>query len=180
MSASATATAVRTLAIDKSHSEVGFEVRHLMSKVRGRFAEFSGTITFDSAKPENSKVDVTVEAASISTAEANRDKHLTSDDFFAVTTYPTLNFVSRAIAAAGNNAYRVEGDLTIHGVTKRVVLDAEYLGEAKDPWGNAKVAFEARTTINRKDFGLNWNAALETGGFLVGDQVTVTLSIQAA
>ncbi len=180
MSASATATSVRTLAIDKSHSEVGFEVRHLMSKVRGRFADFSGTVTFDSATPANSKVEVTIDAASISTAEANRDKHLVSDDFFGVTTYPTLTFVSTSIVAAGTDAYRVEGDLTIHGVTKRVVLDAEYLGEGKDPWGNAKVAFEAHATINRKDFGLNWNAALETGGFLVGDQVKVTLSIQAA
>lgn len=180
MSASATATSVRTLAIDKSHSEVGFEVRHLMSKVRGRFSDFEGSIIFDSATPEQSKVDVTIQAASIATAEANRDAHLKSDDFFAVATYPTLNFVSTSIAASSGTRYRVEGDLTIHGVTRRVVLDAEYLGEAKDPWGRDKVAFEARTVVNRKDFGLNWNAALETGGFLVGDQVTVTLSIQAA
>lgn len=180
MSSAATVASVRTLAIDKTHSDVGFEVRHLISKVRGHFADFEGMITFDSAEPKNSKVDVTIHAASIVTNEPNRDTHLRSDDFFAVATYPALTFVSTSITPAGKNAYRVEGDLTIHGVTKRVVLDAEYLGEAKDPWGREKVAFEASTTLNRKDFGLNWNAALETGGFLVGDQVTVRLSIQAA
>lgn len=180
MSSSAPAASVRTLAIDKAHSEVGFEVRHLISKVRGHFADFEGTITFDAAEPRNSKVDVTIQAASIVTNEPNRDAHLKSDDFFAAATYPVLTFVSTAITSAGTDAYRVEGDLTIHGVTRRVVLEADYLGEAKDPWGREKVAFEARTTLNRKDFGLNWNAALETGGFLVGDQVTVRLSIQAA
>lgn len=180
MSTSATTSSARTLAIDQSHSEVGFEVRHLLSKVRGRFREFAGSITFDAAQPADSRVDMTIDAATIETADANRDVHLKSDDFFAVATYPTLRFVSTSIAPAGANRYRVEGDLTIHGVTKRVVLDTEYLGEAKDPWGREKVAFEARAVVNRKDFGLNWNAALETGGFLVGDQVTVTLSIQAA
>ncbi len=180
MSTSATASSLRTLAIDKSHSEVGFEVRHLLSKVRGRFSEFAGTITVDAAQPAHSRVDVTIDAASIETADTNRDVHLKSDDFFSVANYPALNFVSTSITSVGDNRYRVEGDLTIRGVTKRAVLDTEYLGEAKDPWGREKVAFEARTLVNRKDFGLNWNAALETGGFLVGDQVTVTLSIQAA
>jgi polyisoprenoid-binding protein YceI len=180
MSSSPAAATVRTLTIDKSHSEVAFEVRHLIAKVRGHFADFQGTICFDAVEPRNSSVEVTIQSASIGTNEPNRDTHLKSDDFFSAATYPTLTFVSTAVTAAGGNAYRVEGDLSIRGVTRRVVLDADYLGEAKDPWGKNKVAFEARTTINRSDFELTWNAALETGGFLVGDQVKVLLSIEAA
>ena len=174
-----TATAVRTLAIDRSHSEVTFQVRHLLSKVRGRFAEFGGTIQFDESEPENSRVDVTIQAASIDTAEGDRDKHLRSADFFDVETYPTLRFVSTSVRPRGGNLYDVEGNLTIHGVTRPVVLAASFLGTAQDPWGNTKFVFEAELTLNRKDFGLTWNAALETGGFLVGDEVRVSLSIQA-
>ena len=180
MSATATATPVRTFAIDQSHSEVAFQVRHLLSKVRGRFSDFSGTITFDKEHPEASAVNVTIQAATIDTSEPKRDAHLESDDFFAVATFPTLTFVSTGVRANSDGQYRVEGDLTIRDVTKRVVLPVTFLGIAKDPWGNEKVAFEAETTINRKDYGLNWNAALETGGFLVGDEVKVILSIQAA
>ena len=175
----ATATAVRALEIDRSHSEVAFQVRHLLSKVRGRFADFSGTITFDEAQPQNSRVDVAIKAASIDTAEETRDAHLRSADFFEVEKYPTLNFVSTAVTPRGNNTYDVAGNLTIHGVTKEVVLPASYLGVAADPWGNNKFVFEGEMPLNRKDFGLNWNAALETGGFLVSDEVKVFLSIQA-
>lgn len=177
--ATATATA-RTFAIDTSHSEVTFQVRHLLTKVRGRFSEFSGTIEFDASNPVNSKVDVAIQSASIDTSEPKRDGHLKSDDFFAAETFPTLTFVSVAITPKGGNDYDVEGDLTIRDVTKRVVLPVTHLGTAKDPWGNEKLAFEAETTINRKDYGLNWNAALETGGFLVGDDVKISLQIQAA
>lgn len=175
-----TAAATRTFQIDKTHSEATFRVRHLISKVSGRFSDFGGTIDFDEARPERSNVGVTIEAASIDTGVADRDKHLRSDDFFAADTYPTLTFVSTAIAPKGGNRYEVTGDLTIRGVTRRIVLPTEFLGAATDPWGNQKVAFEGEVTINRKDFGLNWNAAIETGGFLVGDEVRVGLQIQAA
>lgn len=174
-----TATAVRTLEIDRSHSEVAFQVRHLLSKVRGRFADFGGTIQFDESNPQNSLVNVTIQAASIDTAEGDRDTHLRSADFFDVETYPTLQFVSTSVTPRGRNLYDVEGDLTIHGVTRQVVLPASFLGTAQDPWGNTKFVFEAELTLNRKDYGLTWNAALETGGFLVGDEVHVSLSIQA-
>lgn len=174
-----TATAARTLEIDRSHSEVAFQVRHLLSKVRGRFTEFGGTIEFDEANPQNSRVDVTIQAASIDTAEADRDRHLRSADFFDVEKYPALRFVSTAVTPGAANTFDVHGNLTIHGVTQQVVLPASYLGAAADPWGTTKLVFEAELTLNRKDFGLSWNAALETGGFLVGDEVKVSLSIQA-
>ncbi len=121
----------------------------------------------------------TIQAASIDTNQPDRDKHLRSDDFFAAETFPTLTFASRRITPTGGQDYDVTGDLTIRGVTKAVVLPVTYLGTAKDPWGNDKVGFEMETTINRKDFGLNWNAALETGGFLVGDEVRISVSLQA-
>jgi polyisoprenoid-binding protein YceI len=172
-------TAVRTLWIDRSHSEVAFQVRHLLTKVRGRFADFAGTIEFDETNPPDSRVEVVIQAASIDTAEPDRDKHLRSADFFEVDKYPTLTFKSTSILPRGGNTYDVVGDLTIHGVTKSVTLPASFLGKAQDPWGNERAAFEAELTLNRKDFGLHWNAALETGGFLVGDEVKVMLSIQA-
>ena len=175
-----TATATRTFQIDKAHSEATFQVRHLISKVRGRFSDFDGTIDFYKARTEQSQVIVTIRAASIDTGVADRDKHLRSDDFFAVDKYPTLTFVSTTIAPKGGNRYEVTGDLTMRGVTKSIVLPIEFLGAATDPWGNQKVAFEGEVTLNRKDYGLNWNAALEAGGFLVGDHVKISLSIQAA
>jgi len=174
-----TSVAVRPLEIDRSHSEVAFQVRHLLSRVRGRFADFSGTIRFDSARPENSHVKVVVKAASIDTAEPDRDKHLRSADFFDVEKFPTLAFKSTAVAPRSDNRYDVVGDLTIHGVTRQVTLPASFLGSMQDPWGNEKFGFEAELALNRKDFGLLWNAALETGGFLVGDEVKVMLSVQA-
>jgi polyisoprenoid-binding protein YceI len=172
-------TAVRRLEIDRSHSEVAFQVRHLLSKVRGRFGDFAGTIEFHESNPQDSRVDVTIQARSMDTAEPDRDKHLRSADFFEVDTYPTLTFSSTSVTPRGDNIYDVAGNLTIHGVTRQVVMPASFLGTAHDPWGNTKFVFEAELTINRKDFGLTWNAALETGGFLVGDEVRVLLSIQA-
>lgn len=172
--------AIRTYAIDRSHSEAIFQVRHLLSKVRGRFAEFDGTIALDEAQLENSSVEFSIKAASIDTNEPQRDAHLRSDDFFAAEKFPTLTFKSTSIARRDGNTFDVTGDLTIRGVTKRIVLPVEYLGKASDPWGKEKVIFEAETTLNRKEFGLNWNAALETGGFLVGDEVKVSLAVQAA
>ena len=176
----ATTTPTRTIQIDKAHSEATFQVRHLLTKVRGRFVDFAGTIEFDETRPEQSSVSLTIQAASIDTNEAQRDQHLRSADFFEVDKYPTLTFTSSRIAQAAGGTYAVTGDLTIHGVTKVVTLNVGYMGVAKDPWGNAKFGFEAETTINRKDFGLSWNAALETGGFLVGDDVKVSVSVQAA
>jgi polyisoprenoid-binding protein YceI len=176
----ATATNVRTYQIDKSHSEVMFQVRHLLTKVRGRFTDFVGTIEFDHESPADSKVEFTIQAKSIDTAEPQRDEHLRSGDFFAAEQFPTLSFRSTTITARDGNDYDVEGDLTIRDVTKRIVLPVTLLGTATDPWGHEKLAFDAETTINRKDYDLNWNAALETGGFLVGDEVKISLQIQAA
>jgi polyisoprenoid-binding protein YceI len=170
----------RTFQVDKTHSEAAFQVRHLITKVRGRFADFGGTVEFDEAAPENSSVAFTIQAASIDTNTPDRDAHLRSDDFFAVETYPTITFTSTAIAPRGGNQYDVAGDLTMRGVTRPVVLPITYVGKATDPWGHEKTAFEGEMTLNRKDFGLNWNAAIEAGGFLVGDEVKVNLSVQAA
>ena len=172
-------TPVRTYQIDKAHSEATFQVRHLLSKVRGRFSDFAGTIQFDEAAPERSAVEFTIQTASIDTAESDRDKHLRSGDFFDVETYPTLTFKSTSVTPRGGGHFDVEGILSIRGTSKTITIPVTYLGTARDPWGRERAAFEAELTLNRKDFGLNWNAALETGGFLVGDEVRVSLSIQA-
>ncbi|ODS58104.1 MAG: hypothetical protein ABS36_04250 [Acidobacteria bacterium SCN 69-37] len=170
----------RTYQIDKSHSEVMFQVRHLLSKVRGRFSDFEGAIQFSADAPELSSVRLTIQAASIDTNQPDRDTHLRSADFFDVEQFPTLAFESTGITSGGDGRYNVAGTLTMHGVSKAVVLPVSYLGSAKDPWGNEKLGFELETTIDRKDFGLTWNAALEAGGFLVGDEVTISVSAQAS
>ncbi len=169
----------RTFEIDKTHSEAAFQVRHLITKVRGRFADFAGLIQFDEQAPERSSVTFTIQAASIDTATPDRDAHLRSDDFFAVETHPTITFTSTAVTPRGGQQFDVAGELSLRGVTKPIVLAVTYLGAAKDPWGNERAAFEGEVTLNRKDFGLNWNAAIEAGGFLVGDEVKVSLSVQA-
>jgi polyisoprenoid-binding protein YceI len=174
----ATKTA-QAYAIDKMHSEVAFQVRHLLTKVRGRFTEFAGTVLFDREHPEQSSASLTIDASSVDTGTPDRDTHLRSDDFFAVGTHPTLTFTSLRVVKTGDDTYDVVGTLTIRGVTKEITLPVTYLGTAKDPWGNVRVGFETSLTLNRKDFGLAWNAALETGGFLVGDEVRISLSIQA-
>jgi polyisoprenoid-binding protein YceI len=170
---------VRTFQIDKAHSEATFQVRHLLTKVRGRFSDFRGTIEFGEAAPERSSVEFTIQAASIDTSEPDRDRHLRSADFFDVEKFPTLTFTSASVTPRGAEQFDVSGTLTIRGVAKTLTIPVTYLGTARDPWGKERTAFEAEVTINRKDFGLNWNAALETGGFLVGDEVRVSLSIQA-
>lgn len=176
----ATETAVRTYQIDRAHSEATFQVRHLITKVRGRFADFDGTIAFDAAEPSRSSVAFSIQTRSIDTNQGQRDEHLRSADFFDVEKFPLLTFKSTAVAARGAGQFDVTGELTIRDVTKTITLPVSYLGGAKDPWGADKIAFETEITLNRKDYGLNWNAALETGGFLVGDDVKVSLSIQAA
>lgn len=168
-----------TYKIDPAHSEVFFQVRHLVTKVRGRFSDFEGTIDYNEGSPETSSVNFSIKTASIDTNVGDRDTHLRSGDFFAAEEHPTLTFKSKKITKKGGDSYTVTGDLTVRGTTKQIDLPVSFLGNATDPWGGKRIGFEAETTLNRKDFGLNWNAALETGGFLVGDDVKVTLSIQA-
>jgi polyisoprenoid-binding protein YceI len=165
--------------IDTSHSGVHFSVRHMViAKVRGAFDRFSGTVELDEANPAASKVSVRIEAASIDTREEKRDTHLRSADFFDVENHPELTFTSTKVEKS-DDGYRVTGDLTIRGITKEVVLEAESLGSGKDPWGNDRIAFSATTAVNRKDFGLTWNQALETGGVLVGEKIEIALDVQA-
>jgi polyisoprenoid-binding protein YceI len=179
MATSAVPVSTRTFTIDKAHSEATFQVRHLLTKVRGQFSEFAGTIQFNDEAPEQSSVSFTIQAASIDTKTIDRDVHLRSEDFFFVDQHPEITFVSSGITKTGSDDYDVRGTLTIRGVAKEISLPVTFLGHAKDPWGNARLGFEAETTINRKEFGLTWNAALETGGFLVGDEVKLSVQIQA-
>ena len=171
--------AAQTYAIDKMHSEVTFQVRHLLTKVRGRFTEFAGTVVFDPEHPERSSASLTIDASSVDTGTPDRDTHLRSEDFFAVGTHSTLTFISSQVVKTGDDTYDVVGTLTIRGVAREITMPVTYLGTARDPWGNLRAGFEASLALNRKDFGLTWNAALETGGFLVGDEVRISLSIQA-
>lgn len=164
---------------DLSHSSINFHVRHLMvSKVHGRFEKWSGSLEVDEADPAKSKVSVAIDAASIDTKEAKRDEHLRSADFLEVEKFPKLTFTSTRIEKSGDGL-AVHGDLTIHGVTRPVTLEVETTGQVKDPWGGTRTGFSAKTTISRKDFGLTWNVALETGGFVVADKVEITLEIEA-
>ena len=166
--------------IDPSHSAIAFSVRHMVvSKTRGRFTKWSGQLRFDAENPAGSSVEVIIDPASLDTADAQRDAHLRSPDFFDVEKYPSASFRSRNVEVAAGDRYRVTGDLTVHGVTKPVVLDVTYEGSGKDPWGGERAGFVATTSIDRKDFGLEWNKALETGGLLVGDKVELTLEIEA-
>jgi polyisoprenoid-binding protein YceI len=165
---------------DLSHSNVGFSARHLMvAKVRGHFASWSGTLEIDEENPGASKVEVSIDAASIDTKEADRDKHLKSADFLDVENHPQITFRSTKVERKSKSDLVVTGDLTIRGTTRSVTLDVEYAGRAKDPWGGERVGFSASTSINRKDYGLVWNVALETGGFLVGDKIDIALEIEA-
>jgi polyisoprenoid-binding protein YceI len=172
-------TGLRTFTIDKAHSEATFQVRHLITKVRGRFTDFEGTVQFDEANPEKSSVSFSIKTTSIDTSEADRDKHLRSADFFSVDEYPTITFTSTRVRKVSGEQFEVAGPLTIRGTGKEITIPVTYLGSAKDPWGKERAGFEAELTINRKDFGLAWNAPLEAGGFLVGDDVKINLSIQA-
>ncbi len=166
--------------IDAAHSVAEFKVKHMMiSNVKGQFTRVSGVLTLDEADVAHSKVEATIEAASITTGDAQRDGHLKTAEFLDVEKFPALSFKSDRIAQTSAGELTVEGDLTIHGVTRRVQFHVEGpTAPGKDPWGNTRVAISATTKINRKDFGLTWNATLETGGFLVGDEVTITLDVQ--
>ena len=173
-------TAITTWNIDPAHSVAEFKVKHMMiSNVKGQFAKVSGTLTLDESDPTKSHAEAVIEAASIETRDPQRDAHLKSADFFHVEKFPTLHFKSTGVSVVGGGELSVEGDLTIHGVTKKVNFAVEGpTPPAKDPWGNTRIGLSASTKINRKDFGLTWNAALETGGILVGDDITITLDAQ--
>lgn len=171
---------VGTYTIDPSHSEVGFVVRHMgFSKVRGRFEKVEGRLEGDPDDISSLQTYVEIEAKSITTDDAKRDEHLRSGDFLDTEQNPKITFDSTRVTHVDGKNFTVEGDLSIRGVTKTVELEGTYLGEGKDPWGGTRIGFEAGTKINRKDFGVNWNAALETGGFLVGDTVEIYLDVQA-
>jgi polyisoprenoid-binding protein YceI len=166
--------------IDAAHSRIGFVARHAMvTKVRGSFNEFEGSGYFDAEDPTNSTLTLTIQASSIDTRNADRDGHLKSNDFFDMDTYPEITFASTAIEQVDDVNYRVTGDLTIKGVTKSVTIDFEYTGAATDPFGNHRIGFEGTTTVNRKDWGVNWNAALEAGGVLVSEKVTLEFEVSA-
>lgn len=178
--ATATDTLTGTYAIDPTHSRIGFVARHAMvTKVRGSFNEFEGSGYFDAENPANSRLALTIKAASIDTRNADRDGHLKGNDFFDMENYPEITFASTAVDHVDDSNYRVTGGLTIKGVTKPVTVDFEYTGSAVDPFQNQRVGFEGKTTINRKDWGVNWNAALEAGGVLVSEKVTLEFEVSA-
>ncbi|MCC6996364.1 MAG: polyisoprenoid-binding protein [Deltaproteobacteria bacterium] len=166
--------------IDGTHSGVNFSVRHMVfAKVRGRFGKFGGSLDLDPADLAKSSVDIQIDAASIDTGTPDRDNHLRSPDFFDVARYPQLTFKSKQVTRKGDTEYKVTGDLTIRDITREVVLDVEFGGTGKDPWGNQRLGFSASARIDRKDFGLKWNQVLEAGGVLVGEKIDIEIELQA-
>jgi len=166
--------------IDAAHTRIGFQARHAMvTKVRGHFSDVEGTFHLDPARPENSSATVTIQAKSIDTGNADRDAHLRSNDFFAMDEYPEIKFVSTSAERVDDTSFKLTGDLSIRGVTRPVTIDFEYNGVETDPWGNTRVGFEGSTEVNRKDWGVNWNAALDSGGVLVSDKVKLEFDISA-
>ena len=164
---------------DHAHSQVAFVARHMMfAKVRGKFDAWEGELLLDTENPSNSSVHASIESASVNTGVEERDKHLRSDDFFNTEEYPTIEFRSTAFERS-SEGYRVRGNLTIRGVTKPLTLEVENLGKGVDPWGNTRIGLSVRGKVNRKDFGLTWNQALEAGGVLVGDEVAIEIDVQA-
>lgn len=166
--------------IDAAHSRIGFGARHAMvTKVRGSFDEFEGVLHIDGESPARSWARVTIQAKSIDTRNAQRDDHLRSNDFLDMNNYPEITFASTGVVPVGDDKFRVMGDLTVRGVTRPVTLDVEYTGTATDPFGNVRVGFEGSGQLNRKDFGVNWNALLEGGGVMVSDKVTLEFEVSA-
>ncbi len=174
------ALATTTWNIDPVHSHAQFKVKHMMiSNVKGEFTALTGKLQYDAADLSKSYVEASIDANTINTRDAQRDAHLKGADFFDVEKFPALEFKSTRVSKTGEGELAVEGDLTIHGVTRKVVFEVEGpSAPMKDPWGNTRLGLSATTKINRKDFGLTWNAALETGGILVGDEITITLDVQ--
>jgi polyisoprenoid-binding protein YceI len=176
----APATITGNYTVDPVHSRIGFSVRHMMvSKVRGQFTEYSGSGYFDAEGPAKSHAELTIKAASIDTGNPDRDAHLRSNDFLAMEEYPELTFKSTSVKKVDDRLFQVTGDLTIRGVTRPVTLEVSYLGSTTDPWGKTRLGFEGTTTINRRDWGVNWNAALEAGGVMVSDNVNLEIEIEA-
>jgi polyisoprenoid-binding protein YceI len=167
-----------TYTIDRSHSEAAFQTRHLVTKLRGRFSDFAGTIRLDPGQPETSSVEFTIQAGSIDTANPDRDRHLRSADFFDAEKHPQITFKSKEIRAAGKDRYDVRGTLEIRGIAKDITVPVRFLGFAKDPWGNEKAGFEVELTLNRKDFGMVWNKSLDNGGLLLADEVQVSINLE--
>jgi polyisoprenoid-binding protein YceI len=169
-----------TWVVDKNHSEAGFQIRHMMSKVRGHFNDYAGAIVADPAKPEAATVEFTIKTASIDTANEGRDKDLRSANFFDVEKFPEITFKSSKVKATSKDHYDVTGTLTLHGVAKEVTLPVQFLGFGKDPWGNDRAGFSIDLTLNRKDYGLSWNKTLDNGGLLLGDDVWVSINLETA
>jgi polyisoprenoid-binding protein YceI len=170
---------ITTWNVDPTHAELAFAVRHLMlSTVRGRFGAVTGTVQVDETNPANSKIDVTIDVASIDTRQEMRDNHLRSADFFDVENHPKLHFVSKKIEGDTTGEFHVVGDLSIRGTTREIKLEASLQGRAMDPWGNDRAGFEAKGKLSRADFGLTWNQALEAGGVAVGDEVKITIDVE--
>ena len=167
--------------IDSAHSSVGFQIKHLaIAKVNGSFTDFGGTFEYEKGKAETWSVEATIQLASVDTSNDNRDKHLKNPDFFDVETYPTMTFTSTGVKMESDTEGKLLGNLTMHGVTRAVELDLEFNGAVTDPWGNDKVGFSAYGEINRKDWGLNFNKTLDTGGLMIGENVKISLEIEAA
>src|SRR2546423_888603 len=177
--ATPTATAVTTWSVDPAHSLVEFAVKHLMiSTVKGRFGDVKGTIIHNENDPKRSKVEIEIATASIDTRSEQRDGHLRSPDFFDVERFPTMKFTSKRIDGDVNGDFKLVGDLQIRDQTREVTLDAAFQGRTKDPWGGDRMGFEAKGKVNRKDFGLNWNQALEAGGWLLGDDIKLLIEVE--
>ena len=170
--------AAETYTVDKAHSDVSFTIRHFASKVHGRFADFAGSVDIDAAKPEASSVVFTIKTASIDTNNANRDNHLRTPDFFDAEKNPEITFKSARVTPTGKDTYDVAGTLTMRGVSKDITIPVTYLGSMKDPGGNDRASFELALKLNRKDYGINWNKALDAGGFMLSDDVDVTISLE--
>jgi polyisoprenoid-binding protein YceI len=175
----APARAAQTFEIDPAHSEVTFQIRHFLNKVRGNFRQFDAKIVKDDQDPANSSVEFTIQTASIDTGVERRDNHLRSADFFDAEKYPTITFQSSAVEKVSDTDYKVTGRLTMRGVTKVITLPVTYLGEMKDAFGHTRAGFTTETTLNRQDFGVSWNKELDGGGYMLGDDVDVSISFEA-
>jgi polyisoprenoid-binding protein YceI len=165
--------------LDTSHSSISFSIRHLISKVRGRFGKWTGAVELDNDAPGSSFVQARIETASINTNEPDRDQHLRSADFFDVEKFPEITFTGQRVERLGSDRFRLTGVLTMHGVTNEIVLEAEETGRVKDPWGNDRIGFSAKGSLDRKDYGLTFNQALDAGGMLLGDRVDIAIEVEA-
>lgn len=172
------AAAADTFLVDKVHSDVSYQVRHILTKSRGRFTDFEGTFSLDTAKPEASTAAFAIKVASVDSGDVKRDAHLKSEDFFWAEKNAEITFKSTSIKSTGKDKYDVTGSFTMRGVTKVITLPVTFLGYGKDPWGNEKAGFETQVTLNRKDYGIVWNKALDTGGAILGDEVTVSINLE--